>query len=65
MKTVRVRIDPADPETLKIAKVDLARVDATTEEEIQAQIEEDRKRSHDGCCPLRASCTQEAGSKSI
>ena len=43
MKTVRVRIDPADPETLKIAKVDLARVDATTEEEIQAQIEEDEK----------------------
>ena len=43
MKTVRVRIDPADPKTLKIAKVDLARVDATTEEEIQAQIEEDEK----------------------
>lgn len=43
MKTVRVRIDPTDPETLKIVKVDLARVDATTEEEIQAQIEEDER----------------------
>lgn len=43
MKIVRVRIDPSDPETLKGAYVDLARVDATTEEEIQAQIEEDEK----------------------
>jgi len=43
MKIVRVRIDPADPETMKAARVDLARVDATTEEEIQAHKQKDDK----------------------
>jgi hypothetical protein len=38
MKTVRMNIDPSVPITLKAAQVDLARVDATTEDEIQAQI---------------------------
>jgi putative transcriptional regulator len=38
MKTVRMNIDPSVPSTLKAAHVDLARVDATTEDEIQAQI---------------------------
>jgi len=41
--TIRVRIDPADPQTMKAARVDLARVDATTEEEIQAHKEKDEK----------------------
>jgi putative transcriptional regulator len=43
MKIVRMKIDPAVPSTLKAAQVDLARVDATTEEEIQAQIAADDK----------------------
>lgn len=38
MKTVRMNIDPSVPSTLEAAQVDLARVDATTEDEIQAQI---------------------------
>jgi hypothetical protein len=43
VKIIQVNIDPNDPSTLKGARVDLARVDATTEEEIQAQIEADDK----------------------
>jgi putative transcriptional regulator len=43
MKIIQVTIDPNDPSTLKGARLDLARVDATTEEEIQAQIEADDK----------------------
>ena len=43
MKTVRVRIDPSDPDTLRQGRIDLARVDATTEHEIQTQIDEDEK----------------------
>jgi len=43
MKTVRVRIDPSDPDTLRHARIDLAKVDATTEHEIQTQIDEDEK----------------------
>lgn len=37
MKTVRVTIDPAVPASLAIGRIDTARVDATTEEEITAQ----------------------------
>ncbi len=37
MKTVRVKIDPAVPASLATGRVDVARVDATTEEEIAAQ----------------------------
>lgn len=37
MKTVRVRIDPAVPASLKLGRVDMARVDATTEKELVAQ----------------------------
>lgn len=38
MKTVRMKINPAVPATLKDARFDAARVDATTEAEIQAQM---------------------------
>ena len=41
MKTVRMKIDPSLPDTLKNGHIDTARVDATTEEEIQAQIAAD------------------------
>lgn len=37
MKTVRVIIDPAVPASLAIGRIDTARVDATTEEEIATQ----------------------------
>lgn len=45
MTTVRVTIDPNNPAFLKHIRVDLTRVDATTEQEIQAQIEEDEKQA--------------------
>lgn len=38
MKTVRMKIDPAVPATLKKGRFDAARVDATTEEQIHAQM---------------------------
>lgn len=41
MKTIRVTIDPADPTTLEFGRIDPARVDATTEEEIARQIAAD------------------------
>ena len=41
MKTVRMKIDPSLPDTLKTGRFDPARVDATTEEEIQAQMAAD------------------------
>ncbi|MFZ3042782.1 MAG: helix-turn-helix domain-containing protein [Thiobacillus sp.] len=37
MKTVRVIIDPGVPASLAIGRIDTARVDATTEEEIATQ----------------------------
>ena len=37
MKTVRVTIDPTVPASLAIGRIDTARVDATTEEEIATQ----------------------------
>ena len=37
MKTVRMKIDPTAPATLKAGRFDAKRVDATSEEEIQAQ----------------------------
>ena len=37
MKTVRARIDPAVPTTLELGRIDTARVDATTDEEIATQ----------------------------
>lgn len=37
MKTVRVRIDPAVPASLKLGRVDMVRVDATTEKELAVQ----------------------------
>jgi len=36
MKTVRVTINPADPTSLDLGRIDTARVDATTEEDIAA-----------------------------
>ena len=38
MKTVRMKIDPAVPATLKKGRFDAARVDATTEEQLHAQM---------------------------
>jgi len=37
MKTVHVKIDPAIPASLTLGRIDPARVDATTEEDIAAQ----------------------------
>lgn len=37
MKTVRVTIDPSVPASLNVGRIDPARVDATTENEIKAQ----------------------------
>lgn len=41
MKTTRMRIDPALPASVTLGRIDLARVDATTEKEITAQIAAD------------------------
>jgi len=41
MKTVRVTIDPKLPASLTIGRIDPARVDATTENDIAAQRAED------------------------
>lgn len=41
MKTVRMEIDLASSSPEKIGLIDTVRVDATTEEEIQAQMAED------------------------
>lgn len=41
MKTVRVKLDPADPGFLTSGRIDKARVDATTEEDIARHIAED------------------------
>ena len=38
MKTVRMKIDPAVPATLKKGRFDAERVDTTTEEQIHAQM---------------------------
>lgn len=37
MKTIHVKIDPADPASVKLGRIDRARVDATTEQDIAAQ----------------------------
>ena len=37
MKTVRVKIDPAIPATMALGRIDTARVDATTQEDIDLQ----------------------------
>ena len=36
MKTVRMTINPADPASLTVGRIDLLRVDATTEQDIAA-----------------------------
>lgn len=41
MKTVRIKVDPADPAFLKLGRIDEARVDATTEADIARHIAED------------------------
>lgn len=41
MKTVRTRIDTAPPGSVTLGRIDVARVDATTEEEITAHIAAD------------------------
>lgn len=37
MKTIRVKIDPAVPASIKLGRIDPARVEATTESDIAAQ----------------------------
>lgn len=37
MKTIRVKIDPTIPTTIKLGRIDTARVDATTEQDIAVQ----------------------------
>lgn len=37
MKTIRVKIDPADPVSMKQGRIDTDRVDATTEQDIAIQ----------------------------
>ena len=63
MGTTRVRIDPDDPFALPDGRIDVARVDATTEAEISAQEREDkgasaRKGCRDGvpCPDLKSIC---------
>ena len=41
MKTVRLKIDPNTDNVLKVGRIDFARVDATSEEDIAAQQAED------------------------
>ena len=41
MKIVRMKINPADPATMASGRIDEARVDATTEEDIARHITED------------------------
>ena len=41
MSTIRVTVDPDDPQTFPKGKMDLAVVDATTEEQIALQRRED------------------------
>ncbi len=37
MKTIRVKIDPAVPASVKLERINSARIDATTEQDIAAQ----------------------------
>ena len=41
MKTIRMRIDPAQSASVTLGRLDMARVDSTTEKEIAAQIASD------------------------
>jgi putative transcriptional regulator len=41
MGTTRIRIDPSDPRTLPVGRVDYAVLDATTEQDIARQRRED------------------------
>ena len=41
MKIVRMKINPSDPSTMASGRIDEARVDATTEEDIARHIAED------------------------
>jgi putative transcriptional regulator len=43
MKTVKIKISPSDTKSGSKGGIDTARVDATTESEIQAHIAEDEK----------------------
>jgi len=45
MKTVRVKIDPAIAATMALGRIDTARVDATTEEDIAKQVAADEAES--------------------
>lgn len=38
MKTIRMKIDPADTTSMKLGRIDRARVDITTEQDIAAQL---------------------------
>ena len=41
MKTMRIKVDPTDPAFLKLGRIDEARVEATTEEDIARHLAED------------------------
>ena len=43
MKTVKIKISPRTANSGGVGRIDIARVDATTEAEIQAHIAEDEK----------------------
>jgi putative transcriptional regulator len=43
MKTVRMKIDPTNPKSLMAGRIDAARVDAATEDDIQAQMAQDER----------------------
>jgi putative transcriptional regulator len=45
MKTVRVKIDPANPASMALGRIDEARVDATLEADIARHIAEDEARA--------------------
>jgi hypothetical protein len=54
MKTVRMKIDPAAPQTLQVGCIDTARVDATTEADIARQQAEDDAEAMRDAARLRA-----------
>jgi putative transcriptional regulator len=51
MKTVRVKIDPANPASMTLGRVDEARVDATTEADIARHIAEDEAHAMQDAAP--------------
>lgn len=61
MKTVRVKIDPAAPVTLKQGKVDFAKIDSTTEQQISQHQETDDKNALQGAARFTAGVRKRLG----